>query len=448
MTTLGNEMMNAVTILMLLLGLAIGLIAGFLIGRRMARPLAERLDAMRQDNLRLHSERDVLSSQVDQLTTMYEQRLADMRSNHEQREEQTRQQMEQQMSLIKSEMNIVSEKILKERAAELSAVNAQQLSLLLTPLQDNIRRMREAVVESDRQQTVTMERLDASIKENLRQAQEVGERADRLAQALTSENKTQGNFGELRLKQLLEEMGLEEGVQFEEQVTLRDADGRAVHEPQEGHRLVPDVVLHFPDERDVVIDSKMSFKAFQDYYAATDDDERQSALQRHISSMRQHVRELSRKNYSSYIRSGSRRLDFVMMYVFSESALQLALTNDPQLWRDAYDKGVIIAGSQSLYIMLRVLEMTWRQVRQVENQQEIMNTANMLVERVQIFYERLLKVDDQLRRTEEAFDELKRSAQPQGLSITTAAQRLLKYGAQENPKRRHLESPSLNNKES
>ena len=113
MTTLGNEMMNAVTILMLLLGLAIGLIAGFLIGRRMARPLAERLDAMRQDNLRLHSERDVLSSQVDQLTTMYEQRLADMRSNHEQREEQTRQQMEQQMSLIKSEMNIVSEKILK-----------------------------------------------------------------------------------------------------------------------------------------------------------------------------------------------------------------------------------------------------------------------------------------------------------------------------------------------
>ncbi len=436
-------MINTITILMLLLGVAIGLIAGYMTGRRMARPLVGMLERLREDATRLTSERDVLSSQVSHLTTMYEQRLADQKANHEEREQQTqqqtRQQMEQQMALIKSEMNAATELILKERAAELSAANEQQLSALLTPLGENIRQMREAVRESDRQQTVTMERLDASIKENLRQAQEVGERADRLAQALTSENKTQGNFGELRLKQLLEEMGLEEGVQFEEQQTMRDADGRTMLDDDEGHRLVPDVILHFPDKRDVVIDSKMSFKAFQEYYAAQSDEERQGALRRHVNSVRQHVNELSRKNYSKYVREDHHRLDFVMMYVFSESALQLALTNVPSLWREAYDKGVIIAGSQSLYIMLRVLEMTWRQVRQVENQQEIMKTANTLVERVQIFYERLLKVDEQLHRTEDAFDDLKRSTQSQGLSITTAAQRLLKYGAQENPKRRQLE---------
>ena len=128
------------------------------------------------------------------------------------------------------------------------------------------------------------------------------------------------------------------------------------------------------------------------------------------------------------------------MYVFSESALQLALSNAPTLWKEAYDKGVVIAGSQNLYMMLRVLEMTWRQVRQVENQQEIMKTANTLVERVQVFYERLLKVDEQLHRTEDAFDDLKRSTQTQGMSIATAAQRLLRYGAQENPKRRRLDS--------
>ena len=431
-------MMNAITILTLLLGVAVGLIAGYLIGRRMARPLLASLGELRRENQTLNSERDVLSSQVSQLTAMYEQRISDLQAHHEQRESQMRRQTEQQMALIKSEMNAVSEKILKERAAELTTTNEQQLATLLAPLRDNIRQMREAVVESDRQQTVTMERLDASIKENLRQAQEVGERADRLAQALTQENKTQGNFGELRLKQLLEEMGLEEGLQFEEQVTMRDVDGRAVLDDDEGHRLVPDVILHFPDERDVIIDSKMSFKAFQDYYAARDDDDRQSALRRHVASVRQHVNELSRKNYSRYVRQGRHRLDFVMMYVFSESALQLALSNDPSLWREAYDKGVIIAGSQSLYIMLRVLEMTWRQVRQVENQQEIMKTANTLVERVQVFYERLLKVDEQLHRTEDAFDDLKRSTQQQGLSITTAAQKLLKYGAQENPKRRRL----------
>ncbi len=431
--------MDVLTILFLLLGILLGIIAGYLTGRRMARPIVEKLETTRQQNMQLTADRDVLRARVEQLTENYEQRIKEMRLQHTQQEQQTQKQMEQQMALIKSEMNAVSEKILKERAAQLTTTNEQQLSALLTPSRENIRQMREAVVESDRQQTVTMERLDASIKENLRQAQEVGERADRLAQALTSENKTQGNFGELRLKQLLEEMGLEEGLQFEEQITMRDNDGRAVLDDDEGHRLVPDVILHFPDERDVIIDSKMSFKAFQDYYAATTDDERQNALHRHLASVRQHVNELSRKNYSRYVREGRHRLDFVMMYVFSESALQLAMTNDPHLWRDAYDKGVIIAGSQSLYVMLRVLEVTWRQVRQVENQHEIMKTANTLVERVQVFYERLLKVDDQLHRTEDAFNDLKRSAQPQGQSIATAAQRLLKYGAQENPKRRRIE---------
>jgi DNA recombination protein RmuC len=345
-------------------------------------------------------------------------------------------QLEQQLQLIKSEMFSASERILKERARELSDSNEQQLSNILNPLKENIRQMKDAVEKSDRAQTVTMERLDASIKENLKQAQEVGERADKLAQALTSDNKTQGNFGELRLKQLLEEMGLEEGVQFEEQATLRDDQGRTIYEEDGGHRMITDVILHFSDQRDVIIDSNMSFTAFQDYFNADTDDERESALRRHLMSVRQHVNELSKKNYSRYIREGRQRLDFVMMYVFSESALQLALSNDPGLWKEAYDKGVIIAGSQSLYIMLRVLEMTWKQVRQVENQQEIMKTASLIVERVQLFYERFLKVDEQLHKTGEAFEDLKRSTASSGQSITTAAAKLLKYGAQENPKRK------------
>jgi DNA recombination protein RmuC len=186
----------------------------------------------------------------------------------------------------------------------------------------------------------------------------------------------------------------------------------------------------------VIIDSKVSLKAFEDYFSAKTDEERESALHRHVVSVRNHVQELSRKNYSQYISEGRQRLDFVMMYVFSESALQLALGADPKLWREAYDQGVVIAGSQSLFVMLRVLEMSWKQMRQVENQQEMMKVASQVVERVQIFYERFLKVDEQLRKTNEAFDELKRSTSSSGVSITTAAAKLLKYGAQENPKRR------------
>ena len=413
------------TILALLLGLSLGILAGLFWGRSSGRRLLAKMEDMARELSTLKAERDVMRSKWE-----------DERVHGEQMRQQMNQQMTLQMQTVKAELSAASERILGERAQQLSAVNKEQLDAILNPLRENIRQMRDAVERSDRAQTVSMERLDAAIKENLRRAQEVGDRADKLAQALTSENKSQGNFGELRLKQLLEEMGLEEGLQFEEQVTLRDANGRAVYDDVDGHRMISDVVLHFPDRRDVIIDSKMSFTAFQDYYNAKSDADRQSALRRHLASVRQHVSELSKKNYSRYVREDRQRLDFVMMYVFSESALQLALSNDPTLWKEAYDRGVIIAGSQSLYMMLRVLEMTWRQVRQVENQEEIMKTANLLVERVQVFYERFLRVDEQLHKTQEAFDDLKRSTSAQGLSITTAAAKLLRFGAQENPKRR------------
>lgn len=345
--------------------------------------------------------------------------------------------LEQQMMLVKEQMNTTSERILRERTDQLSQENNEQLSAILNPLRDGISQMKAAVEKSDRAHSETMTRLDATIRNSIEQSREVGERADKLAQAIIGENKAQGNFGELRLKQLLEDMGLEEGVQFEEQTTMKDASGRTIYDEDEGHRMVPDVILHFPDHRDVIIDSKMSFKAFEDYHSAKTDEARSEALSRHILSVRQHVNELSRKNYSAYIKEGHARLDFVLMYMFSESALQLALSNDPTLWKDAYDKGVIISGSQNLYMMLRVLEMTWRQVRQVENQENMVKAANSIIDRVQMFYERMLKVDEQLEKTQRAFDDVKNVTASTGQSIEIAARKLIKYGAQENPKRKY-----------
>lgn len=417
-------------ILLGLISLTVGLLAGWQVGRsRLQAEFAGERSALVASRDVLEAQLGMLATQRDDERAQQEKRLAELRQEH-------KEQLSEQMSLIREQMNTASEKILRERQEQLAMTNEKQLAAILNPLRENIRQMREAVEKSDREQTTTMERLDASIKENLRQAQQVGERADMLAQALTSENKTQGNFGELRLRQLLEQMGLERGLQYEEQQTMRDSEGRAVTD-DEGHRLIPDVILHFPDERDVVIDSKVSLKAFEDYFAAKTDEDRASALRRHVASMRNHVQELSRKNYSQYILEGRQRMDFVLMYVFSESALQLALGADPKLWREAYDQGVIIAGSQSLFVMLRVLELSWKQMWQVENQQDIMRQANLLIDRVQMFYERFLKADEQLHRTQDAFDELRRSTASSGQSITTAAARLLKYGAQENPKRRH-----------
>ena len=376
-------------------------------------------DTVRQYEARLAEQKEQYANQLQDLKT------------------QQIEQMEQQMTLIKEQMNTASEKILKERSEQLSEKNKEALASILNPLKDGISQMKDAVEKSGQEHKETMVRLDATIKHSIEQSREVGERADKLAQALTGENKTQGNFGELRLKQLLEDMGLEEGTQFEEQATMRDSSGRAIYDEEDGHRMIPDIILHFPDERDVIIDSKMSFKAFEDYHNAENDVQRQEALTRHIASVRQHVNELSRKNYSAYIKEGRGRLDFVLMYVFSESALQLALLNEPTLWKEAYDKGVIIAGSQNLYMMLRVLEMTWRQVKQIENQEEMMKTANMVVDRVQMFYERFQKVDEMLTKTQKAFEEVKSVSGPSGQSIEVAAKKLIKYGAKTNPKRKY-----------
>lgn len=378
---------------------------------------------------------DVTKQQQEEQKKQHEALQEEQKKVRQEERQQQEEQMRQQLSLIREQMNSASEKILKQRADELSAVNKEQLSGILTPLQTHIQQMREAVERSDREHNSTMQRLDATIKTSIEQSRQVGERADKLAQALTGENKTQGNFGELRLKQLLEGMGLQEGEQFTLQETIRDKDGYVVYE-EEGHRLIPDAILHFPDKRDVIIDSKMSFTAFEDYHNAETEAQRQDALKRHLTSMRNHVNELARKNYSKYIAEGHAKLDFVLMYVFSESALQLALSNDATLWKDAYDRGVIITGSQNLYTMLRVLEMTWKQVRQVENQQKIMECANMIVDRVQLFAERFESVKQQLQKTQDSFDKLESITADSGQSILTPASRLLKMGASQNPKRK------------
>ena len=406
------------------------------------RKISAELEKTRQETERIQSEntmlvakREVLAAkvlsaenQLEEMKEQFQKQIAQMQELHEKM-------TEKQSELIQQQFNTVSEQILKRRAEELSDTNQQQMMTILGPLRENLKQMREAVEKSDRQHSVTIERLDASIRENMKQAERVGERADKLAQALMSENKTQGNFGELRLRTLLENMGMENGVQFDEQVTMREHTGKTVLD-ENGKRLQPDVILHFPDHRDVIIDSKISLKAFEEYVNSPGETEKEIALQRHLESVKSHVRELSKKNYSNYLQSSNNKLDFVLMYVFSESALQIALSADTSLWKWAYERGVVITGSQNLFMILKVLELSWRQLRQAENQEAIMKAADEIINRVQLFYERFVLVEEQLDKTREAFDELKRSTASEGKSVITSARKLIDYGAKENPKRK------------
>lgn len=446
-------------LLFLFIGLAIGGTAVFFAMRSQVQAATERVASAEQQK---QQEGDILRQQMhdqqetfrQQILTLQESQQQQMREQREAVQQQFRsqqeaqqQQMAQQMALLREQVSTTSERVLKERAVELSAVNSEQLSKILNPLQQNLQLMRTQTEKMQKEHDDSLRELKTAIQINMERERAMGEQTERLAQALTGQNKVQGNFGELKLTQILEQMELERGLQYDTQETMRDKDGRTITS-EEGRRMVPDAVLHFPDGRDVIIDSKMSFTAFVDYQNAETDAERDSALRRHLASMRQHVRELAQKQYFRYAKADKGRLDFVLMYVFQESALQLALQSDTALWKEAYDQGVVISGSQSLYMTLRVLELTWKQTRQVENQEKMMQCANTLVERVQLFAERFTKVGELLDKTRKSFDELNTVTATSGQSITTAARNLLKYGAQENKKKKSLcNQPLLENTE-
>ena len=352
--------------------------------------------------------------------------------------EMNRKQVEDQLAMIRQQMVATSEEVLKKRQDELGERNSEQVSKIIDPLQKSLKDMQEAVDNSKKQQYEALARLDETIKINMQKSIALGETADRLTRALTGEVKVQGNFGELKLKQLLEDMELKEGEQFDTQETLKDKAGSKA-KGDDGKGLIPDFILHFPNNRHVVVDSKMSLTAYEKYMNAEDGSEQKKEwLRQHLMSVRAQVKRLAKKEYTNYLPNGYNRLNFAIMYVPIEGALNLALLNDDTLWREAYDDGVLILGPQTMYMNLRVLEMMWTQVRQLTNQQAMMDAANIVVERVQDFGIRFMDVEASMNETIKRMGKLKITTSESGPSIITAARNLIKAGAKENKKKKSL----------
>ncbi len=380
--------------------------------------------------------------QLQQIKEAAEQQLAQAKEAAEQQIEALRQmnreQVENQLKLIKEQMQTTSEEVLKRRQEELGERNREQVSKIIDPLQQSLKDMQEALDKSKEQQNEALTRLDETIKVNMQKSAALGETADRLTRALTGEVKVQGNFGELKLKQLLEDLELNEGEQFDTQETLRDKAGN-IAKGDDGKGLIPDFILHFPNNRHVVVDSKMSLTDYERYMNAEDGTpEKTEYLKSHIASVRAQVKRLAKKEYSKYLPSGYNRLNFAIMYVPIEGALNLALLNDSTLWREAYDQGVMILGPQTMYMNLRVLEMMWTQVRQLSNQQAMMDAANSVIDRVQDFGMRFMDVESSMNDTIKKIAKLKITTADSGASIITAARNLLKAGAKENKKKKTL----------
>ena len=387
--------------------------------------------------------KETQTAQLEQLKTAQTAQLEQVKEGQQKQiealREMNREQVESQMKLIREQMQTTSEEILKRRQDELGERNKEQVSKIIDPLTQSLKSMREAFDKSKEQQNEALTRLDATIKVNMEKSAALGETADRLTRALTGEVKVQGNFGELKLKQLLEDLELKEGEQFDTQETLRDKAGKQA-KGDDGRGLIPDFILHFPNNRHVVVDSKMSLTDYERYMNAEDGTpEKSEYLKAHVASVRAQVKRLARKEYTKYLPEGYNRLNFAIMYVPIEGALNLALLNDTTLWREAYDEGVMILGPQTMYMNLRVLEMMWTQVRQLKNQQAMIDAANIVVERVQDFGMRFIDVETSMNSTVEKMAKLKVSTAESGRSIITAAKSLLKAGAKENKKKKSLD---------
>lgn len=417
-------------------------VLGYFVGNRGKKGLIDNV-------IKLTAERDVQKTNVENLVKQleaqkasYEEQLNEKKAAFDVQiaalKEMNEQQMKSQLELIKEQMQTTSEKVLKQRQEELGEENKEQVSKIIDPLQKSLKDMQEALDKTKQQQTEALTRLDETIKINMQKSAEIGETADRLTRALTGEVKIQGNFGELKLKQLLEDLELKEGEQFDTQETLKDKVGKGA-KGDDGKGLVPDFILHFPNNRHVVVDSKMSLTDYERYMNAEDGTpEKSGYLRAHIDSVRAQVRRLAKKEYTKYLPEGYNRLNFAIMYVPIEGALNLALLNDATLWREAYDEGVMILGPQTMYMNLRVLEMMWTQVRQLKNQQTMMDAANTVIDRVQDFGLRFMEVESSMNDTVKKMKKLKITTGDGGPSIITAARNLIKAGARENKKKKSL----------
>lgn len=334
---------------------------------------------------------------------------------------------------VSSQLRSASEEVLRQRQKEFSQSSAENIGQIVTPLRETIDRMKQAINDSTVKQSEMSGQMKAGIENLMRQSEATRKSADDLAKALNGGGKIQGDWGEKKLDEILASQGLTRGIHYDVQPVLKDKDGNTI-KSDTGGILKPDVILHLDDKRDVIIDSKVSLSAFMKYMGADDEQSRQRFLADHIASIKTHVRELSAKDYSSYVRPPKLRMNYVIMFVPDTAALWTALNAQPDLWRRAMEMNVFIADEQTLYAALRIIDMTWIQIAQVQNQEKVFALAEELMDRVGQFMKKYREIGDALEKARRSYDDGERKLQPSGQSILQTCAKLEKLGARQSAK--------------
>ncbi|MBR3647575.1 MAG: DNA recombination protein RmuC [Paludibacteraceae bacterium] len=339
-----------------------------------------------------------------------------------------RQRMEQAIATMKEQVQNTTNRMLKERQEELQQANSANMRQIVDPLKETISKMETALKENKSTHETSTEAIKAKIETLVGTTLRMQDSADRLSNALTAESKAQGNWGEQKVETLLHALGLERGLEYDAQEFLRDATGGIIVAEETSQRMQPDIILHLDETRDLIIDSKVSLSAFIDYTNADDDAARSLALAAHLKSVRNHVKELAKKNYAAYVKAPRQSVDFVMMFVPVDAALQLALTSDPTLWREAMNQGVFIIGEQNLYAALRAVQVTWTSIKQNANNKAICDTAEELINRVGDLLEKVQRLGKKLEEANSAYEAVSDKAN-KGQSVLGSARKLVKLGA-------------------
>ena len=436
------------SIVFLLIGLAVGFAIAFFWGQNQKKSVESELLLARQqasaEVLAKDEARKLLEQSQQQTEELrcqlteekvragnFQTQLEAERQQHDDEAKLRKEQFDAQLNTVKEQFQNLAMKVLDQTSDKLKSTNSEAMRTLTAPLNDNLNKLHDAISKTNQETAKSTASLSEQLRAMAEQTEKMDITATRLTNVMRGGNKIQGNWGELILTEILEQNGFREGVNYDVQQTLTDAQGNVLMNDESGRRMIPDVVLHYPKNEDVIVDSKMSIESYYEYVNCENDALKKKYADDLVKSVRTQFTNLAKKDYSSYVKPPRHAIDFVIMFVPHEGALQLAMATDKKLWNDAFERKVFITSQQNLMAILKMIEIAWRQYTQTENQQRVYGLAEELLRRVGEFIKRFDKVKKDIDSLSKDYDEAYNKAYTGRQSIVQKANELKTLGVKE-----------------